>query len=158
MISRLGESAGKKVTRTTNKNLISFNKLAEEKTQKMIIETDIWKSEQKVYKEIRKKVEAGEYFNQDEFNQMLLENFEPRDFKKYYKKYTTYLKNVNLDRKILDVIYEDTPEVQALMLYNRFGTSLEADELALLNQVGKAAGRKVSKKAYAIYFSEYMGK
>lgn len=158
VINRLGESAGKKVSRTTNKNLISFNKLAEENTQKMIIETDIWKSEQKVYKEIRKKVEDGGYFSQDEFNQMLLENFEPRDFKKYYKKYTTYLKNVNLDRKILDVIYEDTPEVQALMLYNRFGTSLEADEIALLNQVGSAAGRKVSKKAYAIYFSEYMGK
>ena len=158
IITRIGESAGKKVTRSTNKNLISFNKLAEEKTQKMIIETDIWKSEQKVYKEIRKKVEDGGYFSQDEFNQMLLENFEPRDFKKYYKKYTTYLKNVNLDRKILDVIYEDTPEVQALMLYNRFGTSLEADEIALLNQVGSAAGRKVSKKAYAIYFSEYMGK
>lgn len=158
VINRLGESAGRKVTRTTNKNLISFNKMAEEKTQKMIIETDIWKSEQKVYKEIRKKVEAGEYFDQNEFNQMLLENFETRDFKKYYKKYTTYLKNVNLDRKILDVIYEDTPEVQALMLYNRFGTNLEADELQLLNQVGKAAGRKVSKKAYAIYFSEYMGK
>jgi hypothetical protein len=158
VITRLGESAGKKLTRSTNKNLISFNKLAEEKTQKMIIETDIWKSEQKVYKEIRKKVEDGGYFEPAEFNQMLLENFEPRDFKKYYKKYTTYLKNVNLDRKILDVIYEDTPEVQALMLYNRFGTSLEADELQLLNQVGKSAGRRVSKKAYAIYFSEYMGK
>jgi hypothetical protein len=158
VVKRLAGSATKKVTRTTNKKLISYDKLAEEKTQKMIIETEIWKKEQKVYKMIRDKVEAGGYFEKDEFNQILIDNFEPRDFKKYYKKYTTYLKNVNTDKKMLDIIYEDTPEVQALMLYNRFGTSLEAEELALLERTGKNAGRRVSKKAFAIYFSEYMGK
>jgi hypothetical protein len=158
MMDRMGRSAGRKLKRSTNKNLISYNMKAEEKTQKMIIETDIWKKEQKVYNLINKKVKAGEYFDQAEFNAMILDNFDPIDYKKYYDKYNTFLKNTNLDRKILDVIYEDTPEVQALMLFNRFGNNLEADEMMLLKQVGKMAGRSVSKKAFFIYFSEYTGK
>lgn len=158
MMDRMGRAAGRKLKRSTNKNLISYNMKAEEKTQKMIIETDIWKKEQKVYNLINKKVKAGEYFDQAEFNAMILDNFDPIDYKKYYDKYNTFLKNTNLDRKILDVIYEDTPEVQALMLFNRFGNNLEADEMILLKQVGKMAGRSVSKKAFLIYFSEYTGK
>jgi sialate O-acetylesterase len=79
----------------------------------------------------------------------------PEDYKKYAEKYVAYIKNINSDRSILNIIYETTPEVQALMLFNKFGNSLEEDELIQLNKVFNASGRKLSKKSLAIYREKY---
>jgi len=50
------------------------------------METDVYLKEQKVYSEIRKryKDEKGTFTN-EEFTNLIKENFEPRDYKKYAK-------------------------------------------------------------------------
>jgi hypothetical protein len=83
-LNRILESSGKKVVRSTNKNLITYKDEAKSKEEKIIMETDVYLKEQKVYSKIRKryKDEKGTFTN-EELKNLIKENFEPRDYKKY---------------------------------------------------------------------------
>lgn len=156
---RLLKSTSKKLVRSTNKNLIRYKKQAEAQEQKMILETDRYKKEQKVYNEIRKRYkDEGGTMKYGEFYDLIKNTFDPIDHKRYAKKYLTYIKNMNADKTILDMLYETDPKVQALMMFNKFGNSLEGDELKELAKVYKTSGRKLSKKAIYYYRKEYLGK
>ncbi len=62
------------------------------------------------------------------------------------------------DRSILDIVYEETPEVQALLIFNKFGDSFDEEEREEIIKVFKASGRTFSKKALSIYNKNYKKK
>jgi hypothetical protein len=124
----------------------------------MIIETDIYKKEQKVYQKIKSVHKEGKELNNTELQDIIKDNFDNIDWKKYYKKYYIINKKKNVDKQVLDIIYEDTPEVQALMLFNRYGDSFDSDERKELNKVILSARRKLNKKALYIYNQKYKKK
>jgi hypothetical protein len=62
---------------------------------------------------------------------------------------------MNIDRSILDILYEDTPEVQALRLYNRYGSELDSEETKILSGVIRKAHMGLSKQALYIYNKKY---
>jgi hypothetical protein len=154
-INDVVESAERKTTRYTNKDILKYKLQDEQEAKEMLIETEIYKKEQKVYNEIESIYKNGDKMSNGELIEKVKENFDNKDLKKYVDKYHAYIKNMNVDKTILDIIYEDTPEVQALKLYNRYGDSFEQDELKELSSVMGAARRKISKKAMMIYNKKY---
>lgn len=159
VIDRTLESTSKKLVRKTNKDLIRYKQEADVDAERIKYDTEKYLSEQKMYSEIKKryKEEKGE-MTVGEFTDLIKENFDPKDQKKYTKKYLAYIKNINSDPAILDIIYEDTPEIQAMMLFNKYGDALEQEEINSILQVYKASGRKISKDGINIYQQKYQKK
>lgn len=155
-IDRTVDNTSKKLIRYTNKNLIVYKQEADVEADRIESDTEKYLAEQKMYSEIRKryKDDKGE-FTSGEFFKLIEENFEPEEHSKYKKKYLGYIKNINADRAILDIIFEDSPEIQAKMLFNRYGDALEQEELEDLISASKAARRKLSKKGLYIYRQKY---
>ena len=120
-----------------------------------VIETDIWKKEQKVYNEIKSAYKEGDGLTQKQLVSLVKENFEPIDRLKYVKKYNAYIHNMNIDKSVLDIIFEDVPEVQAMKLNQRYGANLEKEEMKELGQAMGSAGRKINTKAMYIYNKKY---
>jgi hypothetical protein len=153
------KSSSKKLVRKTNSELIRYKQEDLVEKEKIEVDTERYLAEQKMYSEIKKryKDEKGTFTN-EEFVNLIKENFEPMDYKKYAKKYTAYIKNINSDPAILDIIYEDTPEIQAKMIFNKFGDSFEKEEIDAIKKVYNASGRKFSKKGLLIYNRDYKKK
>jgi hypothetical protein len=154
-MSSVGDAFGKKMVRYTDKNVIRYKEQDKMEFQESVMETDIWKKEQKVYDEIRGRYEDGDPLTTKELIGIVKENFEPMDHKKYVKKYNAYIHNMNIDKSVLDIIFEDVPEVQAMKLNQRYGDNLEGEELKELYKAMGSAGKRVNKKAIYIYNQKY---
>jgi hypothetical protein len=120
-----------------------------------VTETDIWKKEQKVYNEIKGAYKNGGSLTEKEFVDVIKKNFDPIDQPKYAKKYFAYINNMNVDKSVLDIIFEDVPEVQAMKLNQRYGSNLEETEIKELEEAMRSSRRKVNKKALYIYNEKY---
>lgn len=154
-MSNVGKAFGKKLVRYTDKNVIRYKKQDEMEYNESVIETDIWKKEQKVYNEIKGAYKDGGSLTEKEFVEVIKKNFEPIDQEKYAKKYFTYINNMNVDKSVLDIIFEDVPEVQAMKLNERYGSNLEETEIKELEETMRASRRKLNRKAIYIYNQKY---
>lgn len=154
-MSNVGKAFGKKLVRYTDKNIIRYKKQDEMEYKESVTETDIWKKEQKVYNEIKSAYKEGDGLTQKQLVSLVKENFEPIDRLKYVKKYNAYIHNMNIDKSVLDIIFEDVPEVQAMKLNQRYGANLEKEEMKELGQAMGSAGRKINTKAMYIYNKKY---
>jgi hypothetical protein len=154
-MSSVGDAFGKKLVRYTDKNVIRYKEQDKMEFQESVMETDVWNKEQKVYDEIRGRYEDGDPLTTKELIGIVKENFEPMDHKKYVKKYNAYIHNMNVDKSVLDIIFEDVPEVQAMKLNQRYGDNLEGEELKELYKAMGSAGKRVNKKAIYIYNQKY---
>jgi hypothetical protein len=153
--SNVFDASARKLKRFTNKNNIRYKEEDNIENLEMIIETDIYNKEQKVYNTIKNTYKDGKELSNGELVDLIKTNFEKKDHEKYVKKYYTYIKNMNIDRSILDILYEDTPEVQALRLYNRYGSELDSEETKILSGVIRKAHMGLSKEALYIYNKKY---
>ncbi len=158
VMSRIVKNTERKLVRSTNKKLLSYKEQDEIKELETKLETGIYLKEKQAYNDIRKRYENNDPFTNEEFKKYILDNFPRLDAKKYAKKYVAYIKNMNGDRSILDIVFEDTPEVQAYRIYKKFGDSFDEDEKKEIIKVFKASRRKFSKKALYIYNQKYRKK
>ena len=147
-----------KLKRSTNSKLKEYKKMDEVKKVEAEMETKIYLKEQEIYNQIKDKRKNNEDITNGFLRDVIQEKFERKDWKKYARKFSTYAKNTNIDRSILDLIYEDTPEVQAYKIYSRYGDSLGEDEKEELIYAMRAAKRKLNKKALYIYNQKYKKK
>ena len=154
-MSSVGDAFGKKLVRHTDKNVIRYKEQDKMELQETVMETDVWKSEQKVYNEIKNIYKDGDKLSTKELIGIVKENFEPMDHKKYFKKYNAYIHNMSIDKSVLDIIFEDVPEVQAMKLNQRYGDNLEGEELKELYKAMNSAGKRVNKKSIYIYNQKY---
>lgn len=153
--SNVFDASARKLKRFTNKDNIRYKEEDNIENREMIIETDIYNKEQKVYNTIKNTYKDGKELSNGELVDLIKTNFDKKDYKKYAKKYYAYIKNMNIDRSVLDILYEDTPEVQALRLYNRYGSELDSEEKKTLSGVMRKANMRLSKKAIYIYDKKY---
>jgi len=153
--SSVFDASARKLKRTTNKDNIRYKKEDELENQVMIIETDIYNKEQKVYNTIKNTYKDRKELSNGQLIDLIESNIEKKDHEKYANKYYAYIKNMNIDRSIVDILYEETPEVQALRLYNRYGSELDSGERETLSKVMSQAKRKLSKQALYIYDDKY---
>jgi hypothetical protein len=153
--SNVFDASARKLKRFTNKDNIRYKEEDNIENLEMIIETDIYNKEQKVYNTIKNTYKDGKELSNGELIDLIKTNFEKKDYKKYAKKYYAYIKNMNIDRSVLDILYEETPEVQALRLYNRYGSELDSEEKNILSGVMRKANMRLSKQAIYIYNKKY---
>jgi hypothetical protein len=156
--SNVFDASARKLKRFTNKDNIRYKEEDNIENREMIIETDIYNKEQKVYNTIKNTYKDGKELSNGELVDLIKTNFEKKDYKKYAKKYYAYIKNMNIDRSVLDILYEDTPEVQALRLYNRYGSELDSEEKKVLSGVMRKANMRLSKQAIYIYNKKYLNR
>lgn len=154
-MSSVVDAFGKKVVRYTNKDIISYKKQDELEYKEAVIETEIWKKEQKVYDEIKDVYSSGEKLNRDQFKNIIDSNFDKIDREKYAKKYKAYINNMGANREVLDIIFEDVPEVQAMKLNERYGNSFDEEERLELESISRKSQRPINKKAIYIYNEKY---
>ena len=146
VVNNVLKSSKRKVLRTTNKKLITYAEDDFAEMEEKAIETEIYRKETKIKNAIK-----NNDLTQKELKDLIVENFEPIDYKRYWKKFTTYARTKDVDYSILDIIYEQNPEVQGLKLYNKFGADLDDKEKRELSKVFRAAKRKWSKKGLYYY-------
>jgi hypothetical protein len=154
-MSTVVDAFGKKVVRYTDKNIINYKKQDELEYKEAVIETEIWKKEQKVYDEIKEVYSSGNKLDRNGFKKIIESNFDPIDREKYAKKYKAYINNMGSDREVLDIIFEDVPEVQAMKLNERYGNSFDEEERKELEEISKRSERPISRKALDIYYNKY---
>ena len=163
-MDNLINNSSKKIMRSTNSSLIKYKERAEADTQEMIIETEVYKKEQEVYNKIRESYQDGDTLSREDLRSIVEDKFDRLYWKKYLQKYSRYMENTDIDRSILDIIYEDTPEVQALRLFNRYGDGLKANEDGKIDEeitdelrkAFKGTGRKIPGKTLVIYKEKYL--
>ena len=149
------ESAGNKLVKYTDPDILNFVREDRMKAMETEIESKIWSKEQEVYNKIDKVYDSGKELTTGELIDIVKNNFDEADHEKYAKKYYTYIQNRNTNKGMLDIIYERVPESQAYKLYMEFGPKISEDEMKYLNEVMELSGQNLSKKAYAIYLQKY---
>jgi hypothetical protein len=157
-MSNLGEDVTKKVIRFTNKKVLQYNQEDEIKKKEIEIESAIYRKESKIYNEIKKTYDNGGSMSTDKILSLVKENFDDIDVKKYFNKFYAYTRNKNLDRTVLDIIYEDVPESQAMRIFMKYGSTLDNEELKELGEVMYGAGIKIQPKTWYIYQNKYQNK
>ena len=154
-MSSVLDAFGKKVVRYTNKDIIKYKKQDELEYKEAVIETKIWQKEQKVYDEIKEVYGSGEKLTPDQFKNIIESNFEPVDRDRYRKKYKAYIRNMGADRELLDILFENIPEVQAMKLNERYGDSFDEEERKEIIEIQKNSERFLDKRAIYIYNEKY---
>jgi hypothetical protein len=149
------ESVTKKMVRTTDSEILRYAREDKYKEEVTRIKTEINEAQQRVNALINDKLEKGEKYTNQELIKIIDENFPKYDRERYFKKYKTKMMFPDLDKEILDIVYEEEPRVQAQKLYARYGNSLDQEERVELIKVMKSIKRKISPKVFLIYNEEY---
>ncbi len=150
--SKFMNNVSRKLQRTTNKKLLQYNENDELKKIEAKLDTDKYVKERKVYKEISSIIKSGKKVTQKQLYDLVVNNFDRVDYKKYFKKYYLYATYPDTDTRVLDLIYEDNPEVQAEKLYARYGDSFDKEESIELGKALRRAGRKGLGKKTMYYY------
>ena len=154
-MEKMKEAAGKKLIRYTNENVLKYKKEDELEKEKIYITTEKYLKDSKIKADIKDRYNNGKTMTIGELEKIVKENYDPIDQQKYLKKYYTYTQTMNADPTLLDLLYEDDPNIQALIINDTYGPSLEKQELDELIDVMQKSGRKVSNKAWYIYEQKY---
>lgn len=149
------KQGSKKLIKYTNKDIIKYNLEDELEKKEMDIETDIYLKEQSVYNKIKKQAESGRGMSEDDLIDIVVNTFDEQDQEKYYEKYMKYMNNMDIDKSLLDIIYEDNPKVTAMKLFQRYGSNLSDKDIDELSEAMSSSGRNLSERALQIYENEY---
>ena len=76
-------------------------------------------------------------------------------FKSYFNKYSNYINRMDVDKRVLNIVYETNPELQALYMYDKYGKFLESEERNELEHLFRMARRKIDRSAIIIYNKKY---
>jgi hypothetical protein len=154
-MEKMKEAAGKKLIRYTNENVLKYKKEDELEKEKIYITTEKYLKDSKIKADIKDRYNNGKTMTIGELEKIVKENYDPIDQNKYLKKYYTYTQTMNADPVLLDLLYEDDPNIQALIINDTYGPSLEKEEIDELVDVMQKSRMKVSSKAWYIYNTKY---
>jgi hypothetical protein len=149
------KNTSRKLVRTTNSKLLQYAE--QDKIKEILIgENDqIYDNTTKMYDEIDDIYNSGKILNMEQLYDMVIEKFGPVETEKYFNKYNAYIGNRGIDKRLLNIVFEREPRLQAVYLYERYGPSLEQEELNELNTVMSQTNSRVSKQALYFYNEKY---
>jgi len=141
----------KKLKRSTNKNILKYSK--EDQQEKIIMEydTELYNKERDMYNKINEIYDSGEEMDSKQLEEMVRERFDDMSFQTYYNKYMKFAQNRDTDRQILDIMYEQNPERQAMLLTLKYGESLDEEEMKDLEKAAMYSGRRLGRKTMYYY-------
>jgi hypothetical protein len=145
------ENVEKKMLKYTNKDILKYAEQDETEKMEIEIDTEKYLKEEKIKSYIKKKYEDGGEVSVGEIIKMVEKNFDPVDREKYVKKYYNYIQRMDIDGGMFDIIYETDPEVQAMKIFRKYGSTLDNEELKDLMVSMKTAGVNVSDKTMYFY-------
>jgi hypothetical protein len=154
-MGRVAEAAGKKLVRNTNKDIIMYNEMDKAKSEEILLRTDKYLKEQQTYSDIKKVYEKGEKMTNGELITLIKDRFDQRDVKNYVEKYYTYIQNMDADKSVLDILYEQNAEIQALKIYNKYGRTLDGEDRQEIMESVRTSRKRISPKAMMIYREKY---
>jgi uncharacterized protein YneF (UPF0154 family) len=147
------ESAGKKITRYTNRKLLDYKDDDIINEIEANIESEIYLKQQKTYSDIRRITkETGKKPTLTQIYEIVKERFDPIDHEKYLKKFYRSTLSSEISRPMLDLLYEENPESQAARIYQMYGDNLDAEEQReLIKAIVATMGKKPSEKTWYLY-------
>jgi hypothetical protein len=154
-MEKMKEAAGKKLIRYTNENVLKYKKEDELEKEKVYITTEKYLKDSKIKADIKSRYNEGKTMTVGELIKIVKENYEPIDQERYFNKYYTYTQTMNTNPALLDLLYEDDPNIQALMINDMYGPNLDKEEMNELGEVMNKSRMKVSNKAWYIYQNKY---
>lgn len=155
------KNTSRKLVRTTNKKLLEYaeqDKIAEREIEE---NSDEYVNTTKMYDDIKDIYDSGKTLTNGQLIDMIMETFEPAtksELRSYFNKYNNYIRNRSLDKRLLNIVFENKPKLQALYLYERYGTSLEKEEIDELNTIMKQTGSKIPEVTLIYYNKNYYKK
>lgn len=158
MAEELLKHSERKFVRKTNKDIVRYSLQDEFEKKEMERETEIYLKEQKVYNQIKKIYDEGGSLTVGELENIVEKNFDKARQLTELKKYYTYTRNMNIDKSMLDIIYEENPEVQSMRIYERYGNVIDKEEVKELGQIIGNTGKRISPKTWYYYEKEFKGK
>jgi hypothetical protein len=152
------KNVSRKLIRTTNKKLLDY--VEQDKIRDMEIEENSkeYVNTTDMYDEIKDIYDKGGSLTNGELLDMVIERFGKEEAEAYFNKYNNYIRNRSLDKRLLNIVFERKPRLQALYLYERYGNSLEQEELNELNTIMSQTNSKISKEALYFYNENYSNK
>jgi hypothetical protein len=160
----------KKMFRHTNPNLLRYKNQDRLEELEKRIDTDAYLKNIKIKKDIDKNInskiiEEGDSRSdkyKTEFKKLddLLDGYKlTTNEKKKYFSYTKSkdLKNNEIFKEMRDIIYEKSPKMMAVRLYQRYGNNLEEEEMKELNKVFSIskASDAIFKKGFQLYYKKH---
>lgn len=158
MSDELLKHAERQSVRYTNKDIVRYSLQDEFEKKEMKRETEIYLKEQKVYNQIKKVYDEGGSLTVGELENIVEKNFDKARQLTELKKYYAYARNMNIDKSMLDIIYEENPEVQSMRIYERYGNVIDKEEVKELGQIIGNTGKRISPKTWYYYEKEFKGK
>lgn len=158
MAEELLKHSERKFVRKTNKDIVRYSLQDEFEKKEMERETEIYLKEQKVYNQIKKVYDEGGSLTVGELENIVEKNFDKARQLSELKKYYAYARNMNIDKSMLDIIYEENPEVQSMRIYERYGNVIDKEEVKELGQIIGNTGKRISPKTWYYYEKEFKGK
>ena len=152
------KNVSRKLIRTTNKKLLDY--VEQDKIRDMEIEENSkeYVNTTDMYDEIKDIYDKGGSLTNGQLLDMVIEKFGEAEAEAYFNKYNNYIRNRSLDKRLLNIVFERKPRLQALYLYERYGNSLEQEELNELNTIMSQTNSKISKEALYFYNENYSNK
>jgi hypothetical protein len=158
MSDELLKHAEKQSVRYTNKDIVRYSLQDEFEKKEMKRETEIYLKEQKVYNQIKKIYDEGGSLTVGELENIVEKNFDKARQLTELKKYYAYTRNMNIDKSMLDIVYEENPEVQSMRIFERYGNIIDKEEVKELGQIIGNTGKRISPKTWYYYEKEFKGK
>jgi hypothetical protein len=157
-IDKFKENVGKKFVGYTSKSVLENKDRESTKEERELIGSDIYDKTTKMWKKLDDIYDSGETLSMGELYKMVVEDFGTIEAENYFNKFNNYISNRDIDKRLLNIVFERNPRLQALYLYQRYGSSIEKDEIIELNKISVRTGSKLSDKTIMIYNKEYFKK
>lgn len=141
----------RKLKRSTNKNILKYSKEDQQEKTIMEYDTELYNKERDMYNKINEIYDSGEEMDSKQLEEMVRERFDDMSLQTYYNKYRKFAQNRDTDRQILDIMYEQNPERQAMLLTLKYGESLDEEEMKDLEKAAMYSGRRLSRKTMYYY-------
>ena len=155
------KNVSKKLIRTTNKNILKYAEQDVERQQEISINDEEYESVGKMYKDIGDAYDSGKTLTGRDLQDMIIERFNPvtkKEFVGYFNRFNNHIKNRGTDTRLLNIVFEDRPQLQAFYLYKRYGSSLDNEELNELNTIMQQTKSRISNETLIYYNNEYKNK
>jgi hypothetical protein len=155
------KNVSKKLIRTTNKNILKYAELDAERQQEISINDEEYESVGKMYKDIGDAYDSGKTLTGRDLQDMIIERFDPvtkDEFVGYFNRFNNHIKNRGTDTRLLDIVFERRPQLQAFYLYKRYGSALDKEELNELNTIMQQTKSRISDETLIYYNKEYKNK
>ena len=145
----------KKLVRTTNSKLLQYAEQDKIRDEEIEENTEEYINTTEVYDIIDDAYDSGKTLSNGELRDLILEKFDAVEAENYFNKYNNYIRNRNLDKRLLNIVFERKPKLQALYIYERYGSSFDAEEIKEINNIMKTTNKKISDQTLYYYNKKY---